>query len=220
MEGIAIAMKIMIVEDHQPTRDRLASLLDGQNDYEVVYAAGSAEDALRRLATESPDLIILDLGLPGLSHAAAIKAIKDSSPASDVLVFTVMDDDDQVFAALKAGASGYLLKDAKPMEIIDALEELRSGGAPMSFSIARKMLSEFQRLPQEKVLEGMISPLSARERDILDRLYRGDSYKEIADKLSLSTHTVHTHIKNIYAKLHVNSRAQAIYEALRKKIIR
>lgn len=213
-------MNIMIVEDHEPTRNRLVSLLDGQGDYAVTGSVGSAEEALKRIAAAVPDLIILDLGLPALSGADAIGAIKALCPSVEILVFTVIEEDEMVYAALKAGASGYILKDAQPLEIVSALEELKSGGAPMSFAIARKVLREFQKLPEQKDLDGMVSPLTEREEAILKMLYRGDSYKEIADKLSLSIHTVHTHIKSIYAKLHVNSRAQAIYEALRKNIIK
>ncbi len=175
--------------------------------------------ALERVAAAPPDIVILDLGLPGLSGADAIQAIKKACPGTEILVFTVMEDDDQVFASIQAGASGYLLKDAEPSQLISSIEELNAGGAPMSFSIARKVLREFQAIPRQDGLRGMISPLSDRETQILNRLYLGDSYKEIAGNLGLSIHTIHTHIKNIYSKLHVNSRAQAIYEAVQQKII-
>lgn len=126
-----------------------------------------------------------------------------------------------VFAALKAGASGYILKDAQPMQIISAIEEIKAGGSPMSFPIARKVLKEFQLLPSNDEFRNVLSPLSQRETELLDLMYKGESYKEIADKLCISIHTVHTHIKNTYEKLHVNSRTQAIYEACnRKKISR
>lgn len=130
-----------------------------------------------------------------------------------------MDEDEQVFASLKAGASGYILKDSLPMQIIAAIEELKAGGSPMSFPIARKVLREFQGFSAREEMKEVVSPLSKRETELLELLYKGDSYKEIADKLCISLHTVHTHIKNIYGKLHVNSRSQAIYEACKKKII-
>jgi DNA-binding NarL/FixJ family response regulator len=155
-----------------------------------------------------------------LSGAQAIAAIKSRCPSTNILVFTVMENDDQVFSALRAGASGYLLKDAPAAQIVESIEEIRSGGAPMSFPIARKVLSEFRDLSSQSEIEDVVSPLSKREVEILECLYKGDSYKEIADKLSVSIHTVHTHIKNIYNKFHVNSRAQAIYEAVQQKIIR
>ena len=213
-------MNILIVEDHEPTRSRLASMLKGRKGYTLVAACGDAESALERLKTEVPNLIIMDLGLPGMSGIEAITAIKNLYPSAEILVFTVMEDDDKVFASLRAGASGYLLKDATPQQIFMSLDEIRSGGAPMSFSIARKVLGEFQKVPKEDALCEIISPLSIRETAILDMLYKGDSYKAIAGNLELSIHTVHTHIKNIYVKLHVNSRSQAIYEACRQKLIR
>ena len=213
-------MRILIVEDHEPTRSRLVSLLSGSNGFKVTEAVGSAERALKAIENDPPDVVILDLGLPGLSGVDAIAAIRAKCPSAEILVFTVMADDEQVFTALRAGASGYILKDAQPLQIIAAVEELKSGGAPMSFPIARKVLKEFQSLPGQDGLDDIISPLSTREEDILGLLYKGDSYKEIADKLTLSIHTVHSHIKNIYTKLHVNSRTQAIYEAVQKNIIK
>ncbi len=213
-------MNTLIVEDHEPTRGRLAGLLAGRRNITVMNAVGSAEEALDLMADSVPDLIILDLGLPGLSGANAIKAIKDLCPSVEILVFTVMEDDDKVFASLLAGASGYLLKDATAEQILASIEELMSGGAPMSFSIARRVLKEFRSLGSDSEIGGIVTPLSSRESVILEMLYRGDSYKEIADKLDLSIHTVHTHIRRTYEKLHVNSRSQAIYEACRRKIIK
>ena len=214
------AMDILIVEDHKPTRNRLVSLLEGLEGYRVRGAVDCAEKALECAESTPPDMIILDLGLPGLSGVEAIRALKKTCPGAEILVFTVMEDDDQVFASLRAGASGYLLKDAEPSQIVASIEELRSGGAPMSFPIARKVLKEFRDMGEGDGMGELFSPLSPREAEVLEHLYRGDSYKEIADKLKASVHTVHTHIKNIYAKLHVNSRSQAIYEACRKRLIR
>ena len=212
-------MNILAVEDHEPTRSRLVNLLKAQKSHKVV-AVGDAETALERIRDEVPDLIIMDLGLPGISGIDAITTVKKLCPAVEILVFTVMEDDDKVFASLRAGASGYLLKDATSQQILASLDEIKAGGAPMSFSIARKVLGEFQKVPSEAALCDIISPLSNRETAILEMLYKGDSYKEIADKLCLSIHTVHTHIKNTYVKLQVNSRSQAIYEACRQKIIK
>ncbi len=212
-------MKIMIVEDQDPTRERLIALLDGQNGFKVTSAVDCAEKALECLNTMVPDIIILDLGLPGLSGVDAIRAVTSSCPSARILVFTISDEDEKVFASLKAGASGYILKDAKSLEIISAIEELKEGGAPMSFPIAKKVLNEFQQMFGKTELKEVLSPLSSREKEILILLYEGDSYKEIGEKLFISAHTVHTHIKNIYQKLHVNSRGQAIFEAYKKKII-
>ena len=212
-------MDIVIVEDHDAARARLVTLLDGQSGFKVTAAVDSSEKAIEFMASSVPDVIIHDLGLPGLSGAAAIKAAKGMCPSAEILVFTVIDEDEQVFAALKAGASGYILKDSLPVQIISALDEIKAGGSPMSFSIARKVLKEFQGLKADEDLKKACSPLSQRETEILELMHKGDSYKEIADKLCISIRTVHTHIKNIYEKLHVNSRAQATYEAMSRKFI-
>lgn len=213
-------MKILIVEDHDVTRKRLVSLLQGHDGYTVTAAVDCAERALELIVDQPPEIVILDLGLPGMSGVTAIKAIKKLAPAVEILVFTVMEEDEQVFAALKAGAAGYILKDAQLLQIVAALEEFRSGGSPMSFPIARKVLREFQNLPAKQELQEVVSPLSRRETEILELLYQGDHFKGIAGKLCISTHTVHAHIKNIYSKLHVNSRAQAIFEACNQNLIR
>lgn len=213
-------MNIIIVEDTLTTRYKLTSLLDGQNDYKVAAAMESAEEALEYMAGNCVDLVILDLGLPGVSDDQAVRALKTACPDVDILVFTASDDDDKVFSVLQAGAVGYLLKDAQPMQIIAAVEEIKAGGSPMSPSIARKVLREFQRLPVTEELKDVISPLSRRETEILEFLYQGHNFTQIADALCISPHTVHAHIKKIYNKLHVNSRSQAIYEAFRKKLLK
>jgi len=213
-------MNIIIVEDTKTVRTMLVALLEGQGHYKVVAAVERVEEALEYLANNCADLVILDLCLPGLSYDLAVKAIKIDSPDLDILVFTVSEEDEKVFSALKAGATGYILKTAQPLQIIAALDEIKAGGSPMSPSIARKVLREFQGPLVHEELQGMISPLSSRETEILDLLYRGLNITQITDKLFISPHTVHTHIKKIYTKLQVNSRSQAIYEAVQKKLIR
>lgn len=197
----------------------LVTLLEGIDHYNVVAAVGSVEEALEYLTGYCADLVILDLCLPGLSYDAAVKAIKYVSPDLDILVFTVFEDDSTVFSAIKAGASGYVLKTAESRDIIAALVEIEAGGSPMSPSIARKVLREFQRRPAREILPGFISPLSVRETEILQLLYKGFNIPLISDKLFISSHTVHAHIKKIYAKLQVNSRSQAIYKAVQKQLI-
>ncbi len=213
-------MEILVVEDHGPTRERLSSLFEGSGDYRVAAAVATAEDALDLLASISPDVIVLDLGLPGISGEQAIRKLLDRCPSAEILVFTVADDDERVFASLRAGASGYVLKDSRPLEILAAVEELRMGGAPMSFPIARKVLREFQGLSgDEEDPDAPLTPLSPREEEVLRLLYNGCTYREIADRLRISRHTVHTHIKNIYQKLQTNSRSLAVREAIRRKIL-
>lgn len=218
-ESISV-MNLLLVEDHSLTLNRLQRLFDDSYQYTVVAAVHSAEEAIFHLQRRHVDLIILDLGLPGISGCEAIKALKNIQPNAEILIFTVMDEDEQVFAALKAGASGYILKDAKSSEILDAIEELKGGGAPMSYPIARKVLREFQTKPQVASSPVNFTPLSERETEILELLYQGNYPKGIAESLCISLHTVNTHIKNIYKKLHVNSCTQAIYEACRQQVIR
>jgi DNA-binding NarL/FixJ family response regulator len=213
-------MEIIVVEDTKTVRNMLVALLEGQTHNKVVAAVGRVEEALEYLANHCADLVILDLCLPGLSYDLAVKAIKNVSPDMDILVFTVSEEDEKVFSALKAGATGYILKTADQQQIISALDEIKAGGSPMSPSIARKVLREFQGHAVQEELQEMISPLSNRETEILDLLYRGLNITQIADKLFISPYTVHTHIKKIYTKLHVNSRSQAIYEAIKNKLIK
>ena len=212
-------MNIIVVEDTKTVRTMLVALLEEQGHNKVVAAVERVEEALEFLSNNYADLVILDLCLPGLSYDLAVKSVKTASPDMDILVFTVSEEDETVFSALKAGATGYLLKTAGPSQVIAALDEIKAGGSPMSPSIARKVLREFQGPPVHEELQGMISPLSSRETEILNLLYRGLNITQIADKLFISPHTVHTHIKKIYTKLHVNSRSQAIYEAVQKKLI-
>lgn len=213
-------MKIIVVEDTAFVRTMLVTLLERQSPNKVVAAVESVEEALAYLTDNDADLVILDLCLPGLSYDRAVKAIKNAVPDLDIMVFTVSEDDETVFSALKAGATGYLLKTAEPLQILDALDEIKAGGSPMSPPIARRVLREFQKSPFHEELQEMISPLSNRETEILDLLYRGFNVTQIADNLCISPHTVHTHIKKIYSKLHVNTRSQAIYEAVKQKIIK
>lgn len=212
-------MNIIVIEDTRTIRAMLVDLLEEQDHLHVVAAVESVEDATEYLADNCADLVILDLCLPGLSYDLAVKAVKSASPDLDILVFTVSEEDETVFSALKAGATGYILKSAKPAQIIAALDEIEAGGSPMTPSIARKVLREFQGRPVQEELQDIISPLSGRETEILELLYRGLNITQIGDELFISPHTVHTHIKKIYTKLQVNSRSQAIYEAVQKKFI-
>ncbi len=213
-------MNIIVVEDTKMLRCRLVSLLSEHEGVNVLAGMESAEEALDYLAGNCVDLVILDLGLPGISDDLAVKAVKLACPDVNILVYTASDDDDKVFSVLKEGATGYILKSAQPSQIIAAVEEIKSGGSPMSPAIARKVLREFQRLTASDELKEIVSPLSRRETEILELLFKGCSFTGIADQLCISSHTVHAHIKKIYGKLHVNSRSQAIYEALRKKLVK
>ncbi len=212
-------MDIIVVEDTKLTRFALVDLLKSRKGLEVVAAVESAEEALEILSQASVDLVILDLCLPGISYDQAVKAIKGACPKTEILVFTVSEQDEMVFRAIKAGAVGYILKGASSAEILAAIESIKIGGSPMSPSIARKIIREFQA-PGGNISQEIVSPLSKREIEILNMLYRGFDTAHIADRLCISPHTVHTHNKKIYSKLQVNTRAQAIYVAVQNNLIK
>jgi two-component system NarL family response regulator len=207
-------LKILIVEDNALLRENLRLLLSGEPDIEVVAAFESAEEALGELRNLLPDILLADLDLPGMNGIELIRRAKRGFPDLDTLVFTISEDRDTVFAAIKAGASGYLLKGSSPRELVEALVSLRQGGAPMSPKIARKVIREFQDAAQE---EDFI--LSHRECEIVKSIEQGLSYKEIAERFCISPHTVHSHIKNIYDKLQAKDRQTALIKARRKGII-
>jgi len=207
-------MKIIVVEDNALLRENLRILLSGEPSVESVDAFESAEDVLAELQNMRPDVILSDLDLPGMSGVELIRRVKHVYPDMDIMAFTIFEDRDTVFAAIKAGASGYILKGSSPRELLEALASLRQGGAPMSPKIARKVIRELQLSEEHHV-----SPLSHREGEILKSIEQGLSYKEIADRYFISPHTVHTHIKNIYEKLQVKDRSSAILKARKNGIL-
>jgi len=207
-------MKISIVEDDTLLRENLKLLLGGETGIEVLDAYATAEDALVKLPQAPPDILLTDIGLPGMSGVELIRKIKDELPDVEIMAHTVFDDRETVFSAIKAGASGYILKGSSPRDLIDALHTLALGGSPMSPKIARKVIREFQDAPRDE--QFLLSP---RERDIVKEVETGSTYKDIARKFGISPHTVHTHIKNIYEKLHAKNRKTALVAARRKGII-
>jgi len=208
-------MKIAIIEDNTMLRQNLVLLLGGEADLEVCGDFGTAEEALDPLEALAPDLMLVDIGLPGkLSGIELISLAKEILPDVEVLVHTVFDDRSKVFDAIKAGASGYILKGASPREIIEAIYNLARGGAPMSPKIARAVINEFH----SKSIEDNYL-LTPREKEIIRELEKGHTYKDLGEKLCISPHTIHTHIKNIYEKLHATSRKDALIKARRKGII-
>ena len=213
-------MEILIIEDTAAVRGKLGQLLKGEYGYHRVSSVASAKQALCYLAFNWVDLILLDLDLPDLSDSNAVKALKTVCPEVKILVISSSDDDRKVFSALRAGAIGYILKNDRSQQIIAAIEEIRVGGAPLSPSIAMKVLQSYQRQPDHG--DGLVdtSPLSGREAEILALLYRGDELAQIAGHLCISLHTVRVHSKRIYTKLKVNSRSHAIYQALQMKLIK
>jgi DNA-binding NarL/FixJ family response regulator len=207
-------MRLIIVEDDPILLESLKLILGGEAGITVAGAFGSAEDALRGLRKASPEVMLTDLGLPGMSGIELIKKAKDDMPSLEIMTHTVFEDRENVFAAIKAGASGYILKGSSPREIVEAIYEIHKGGAPMSPKIARKVIHEFQ---DENVEDQYI--LSQRERDIVKCIEQGLTYKEISLRLKISSHTVHTHIKNIYEKLQAKDRGEALVKARKTGII-
>lgn len=209
-------IRVSIVEDQPRLRDALAALLAGTNGIAVVGAFGRMEDALPLAAKLAADVALVDLGLPGMSGVDGVRALRELAPATQVLVLTVHDDDAHVFAAICAGASGYLLKDTPPPRLVAAIAELRAGGAPMSPSIARAVVGMFHRVaPQQSA-----TTLSPRERDVLALLAAGHSYKTAAHELGLGLDTVRFHVRHIYDKLHVHSKSAAVTRAWREGLLR
>ncbi|MDH4164651.1 MAG: response regulator transcription factor [Nitrospirota bacterium] len=207
-------MKISIVEDDMLLRENLKLLLSGETGISVVGAYATAEDALVGLKRTVPDILLTDIGLPGRSGIELIRDIKDQLPDMEIMAHTVFDDRETVFSAIKAGASAYILKGSTPRELIDALHTLHKGGSPMSPKIARKVIREFQDEGSDE--QYLLSP---REKGIVKEIENGMTYKDISVKFNISPHTVHTHIKNIYEKLHAKDRQEALVVARRKGII-
>jgi DNA-binding NarL/FixJ family response regulator len=208
-------IKVVIIEDNEKFRNGLIQLIDGTPGYTCVGAFGDCEKALPELRDLLPDVILMDIGLPGMSGIEGVKTIKACFPEIEILMLTIYEDDAKVFESLYAGASGYLLKKTPPAKILEAISEITSGGAPMSPKIARKVLDVFHK----ENASGEIDHLSAREKEILSLLVDGLSYKAIGDRLFISPHTVRTHLKNIYEKLHVHSKSEAAVKAVKQRLL-
>ncbi len=207
-------MRLAIVEDDPLLLESLRMLLSGESGITVSGAFRSAEEALPALGQIRPDVMLVDLGLPGMSGVELIKKIKEEAPSPEIMAHTVFEDRENVFSAIKAGASGYILKGSSPREIIEAIHEVHKGGAPMSPKIARKVIHEFR---DESIGDQYI--LSLREKEIVKCIEEGLTYKEISHTLGISSHTVHTHIKRIYEKLHAKNRGEALSKARKSGMI-
>jgi DNA-binding NarL/FixJ family response regulator len=204
-------VKVAVVDDVEEIRTGFAFLINSSDECECVGSFGTAEDLLQQLDKLAPHVIILDIGLPGMSGIDCCREIKAKLPNAQIIICTVYEDDERLFSALKAGASGYILKRTSPGMLMDAIKELHSGGAPMSPQIGRKVIESFQgHLPAPDAKPEVEYDLSKREKEILELLAAGYRNKEIADKLFISSHTVRSHIYHIYEKLHVKSRVEAL----------
>jgi len=207
--------RVAIVEDHEKTREYLAALFGGADGIELAGAYGNGGDALGSLTESSPDVFIVDLNLPDMSGIDVIRALREKAPRLEIMVLTIHENREHLFLALQAGATGYLVKGTSSGEIINAVSMLMAGGAPMSPVVARYVIEELQDVKGARES----SALTRREREVLQGVASGLSEKKLADTLSLSPHTIHTHIKKIYRKLQVNSRAEAVLKARNKGIV-
>ena len=199
--------KVALVEDSAQMRRNLERMLRRAAGLRCVCACGSAEEALEQIPPAQPEVVLMDINLPGASGIDCTARLKLQVPALQVIMLTVYEDTNSIFSALKAGACGYLLKSSSPSQILDAITTIRNGGAPMTSEIARKIVLTFQSPPPTAAAT---ATLSARELEILELLSQGKVSKEIADRLSISYHTVRVHLKHIYEKLHVRSQAEAM----------
>ena len=200
-------IKVAIVEDHKTTREALERVISLSQDCRCTCTCMTGEEALRVIPQHKPDVVLMDIQLPKMSGVQCVAEFKELLPSAEVIMVTVYEDPDTIFCALRAGASGYILKRATPEKVLNAIREVHQGGVPMSSEIARKVTAYFQG---QATATKKAEELSNREREVLDFVVQGFSNKEIADRLGLSLGTVLWHLKHIYHKLHVHSRTEAV----------
>jgi RNA polymerase sigma factor (sigma-70 family) len=205
-------IKVGIIEDEREISESLKALIQGSEGFSCEHIFANGEDAIAAIPGLKLDVVLTDIHLPDKTGIECVSQLKPQCPDTQFLMCTSFEDTDSVFKALKAGATGYLTKTTQPSKLLDAIVEVHKGGSPMSSHIARKIVASFQETVKNKELE----ILSQREQQILELLSKGLRYKEIADKLCVSTETVRTHIRNIYQKLRVNSRTDALNKVYKK----
>ena len=203
---------VSIVEDNEKLRGTLARVLNRADGFKCVSQHATAEDALKELLQVKPEVVLMDINLPGMNGVECVRQLKPLLPETQVMMLTVYEDTENIFNALAAGASGYMLKRTSSAELLEAIREVRRGGSPMTMHIARKVVQSFQKAAPAQPAEN----LSEREQQVLDLLSQGLMYKEIADKLQISYETVHTYIRRIYEKLQVRTRTEAVAKFLRR----
>jgi len=205
---------VAIVEDNDKLRATLARVLNRSPGFQCVSDYQNAEDGLRDIPKVSPNVVLMDINLPGMNGVECVRQLKAAAPQIQVMMLTVYEDTENIFDALAAGANGYMLKRTPTPELLEAITEVHRGGSPMTMHIARKVVQSFQKAPAAPV--PATENLSEREQQVLDLLSHGLMYKEIAEKLSLSYETVHTYIRRIYEKLQVRTRTEAVAKFLRR----
>ena len=211
-------LNVVVVEDNNAIRDGLKILIDGTEGYACVGAFEDCESMLKNIKKLSPDVMLMDLAMPGMGGIEGIKKVKEILPDLTILVLTIYEENDRIFEALVAGASGYLIKKTPPSRLLDAIKEAYEGGAPMSAQIARKVIEFFQN-PKSAIQHKNDYVLTPREKEILSGLVEGHNFKAIADSLFISIETVRFHFRNIYKKLHVHSQSEAVAKAIKEGLI-
>jgi DNA-binding NarL/FixJ family response regulator len=208
-----VPISVSIVEDNEQLRGTLARVIGRAEGFRCLSHYPSAEAALEALPKDRPDVVLMDINLPGMNGVECVRQLKQVAPQIQIVMLTVYEDTDNIFQALSAGASGYMLKRTKSAELLDAIRDVHRGGSPMTTHIARKVIQSFQKAgPSVQPTEN----LSQREQEVLECLSQGFLYKEIADKLGISYETVHTYIRRIYEKLQVRTRTEAVAKFLRR----
>lgn len=208
-------LRIVIFEDNTDLRDSMSMILDAVDDFELTGSYSNAQRLVSRIEQSKPDVILMDINMPGKSGIEATKEIRSHYPHIKVLMQTVFDEDDKVFASLCAGASGYILKNTTAEKMLQAIREVASGGVFFTPSIASKVMNDFQT----RQSHSEFIMLTEREKEVLHYMVEGLQYKTIADKIFLSYEGVHSHVKKIYEKLHVNSKSEAVVKAIRNKLV-
>jgi DNA-binding NarL/FixJ family response regulator len=208
---------VTVFEDNLHLRDSLYFLINSEADMECLSAQPNANNIVNAFKPQLPDVVLMDIEMPGISGIDAVRKLKAEFPSVQVLMQTIFQDDDSIFNAICAGASGYLLKSASPQQYIQAIRDVHQGGSPMSGPVARKVLTLFQKtvVPEKQIQYD----LTQKEKEVLSNLVEGKSFKMIADALSISYETVRSHMKSIYGKLHVHSNTEAVIKALKEKIV-
>jgi DNA-binding NarL/FixJ family response regulator len=211
-----MAIRVSIYEDNITLLESLSFLMRGTEDFELCTASPTAVNIVSDCRKCCPDIILMDIDMPGITGIEATILVKKEFPDINIMILTVFEDKDKIFEALCAGATGYLLKKTPSAQIIEAIEELYNGGSPISSGIARKVLEYFTNVSSKK---SNSYQLSHREREILKRLLVGDSYKMVADACYISIGTVYSHINSLYKKLHVNSKSEAVIKAIEERLV-
>lgn len=209
--------KVAVIEDQRDIREGLATLINGTGGFQITGAFGSVESALPFIARDPPDILLLDIGLPGMSGIDGIPLLRERCPQLLILVLSVHDDDERIFNALCTGASGYLLKNTEPARLLESLREAVSGGSPMSPEVARRVVLLFRKFSPPEKADYDLTPHESR---LLRLLAEGHSYRGAAMELGLSVNTIAFHMKRIYEKLHVHSKSQAVAKAFRQGLVR